>query len=207
LENDISGKWLMIVDNADDSTVLFPRAASGMTQISDRTGRVTALSAYLPKSRGSILITSRSRDTAFQLIGRLDRIIKVTQFEDVDAKALLKKRLPDDPSSNGDWNDDRGALNSRDLLASVLRHQGKWMEAEELDVKIMETRKKVLGEEHPFTLISMGHLAATYRNQERWKEAEELDVKVIETRKKVLGEEHPSTLTSMGHLAATSSTA
>jgi hypothetical protein len=65
----------------------------------------------------------------------------------------------------------------------------------------METRKKVLGEEHPYTLTSMANLASTYRNQGRWKEAEQLEVKVMETRKKVLGEEHPDTLTSVANLA------
>src|SRR6266568_2423461 len=38
----------------------------------------------------------------------------------------------------------------------------------------METKNRVLGEEHPSTLISMGNLASTYRNQGWWKEAEEL---------------------------------
>jgi hypothetical protein len=67
----------------------------------------------------------------------------------------------------------------------------------------METRKRVLGEEHPDTLISMGNLASTYGDQGRWKEAEELKMQVMETRKRVLGEEHPDTLTSMANLAFT----
>ena len=67
----------------------------------------------------------------------------------------------------------------------------------------METRKRVLGEEHLDTLTSIGNLASTYRNQGRWKEAEELEVQVMETRKRVLGEKHPDTLTSMGNLAST----
>ena len=40
----------------------------------------------------------------------------------------------------------------------------------------METRKKVLGEEHPDTLISMANLASTYRNQGRWTEAENMEL-------------------------------
>jgi tetratricopeptide (TPR) repeat protein len=105
LENDDSGTWLMIVDNADDSAVFFPRVPTSMTQISDQLGRAAVLSTYLPKrSGGSILITSRNRDAAFQLVGRLDRIIKVKQFEEVDAKTLLRKKLPNDPSDEGDWN-------------------------------------------------------------------------------------------------------
>jgi hypothetical protein len=31
-------------------------------------------------------------------------------------------------------------------LASTYRNQGRWKEAEELDVQVMETRKRVLGE-------------------------------------------------------------
>jgi hypothetical protein len=68
-------------------------------------------------------------------------------------------------------------------------------EAEALEVLVMETRKQVLGEEHPPTLTSMTNLALTYWNQGRWKEAEVLEILVMETRKQVLGEEHPDTLT------------
>ena len=68
---------------------------------------------------------------------------------------------------------------------------------------MIETRKRVLGAEHPSTLTSMANLASTYRNQGRWKEAEELEVQVMETRKRVLGAEHPDTLTTMNNLAFT----
>nr|XP_036584474.1 Kinesin light chain 5 [Colletotrichum truncatum]KAF6793992.1 Kinesin light chain 5 [Colletotrichum truncatum] len=88
-------------------------------------------------------------------------------------------------------------------LASTFWNQGRWKEAEELFVRVMETSLRVLGEEHPSTLTSMANLASTFRNQGRWKEAEELEVRVMETRKRVLGEEHPSTLTSMANLAST----
>ena len=68
---------------------------------------------------------------------------------------------------------------------------------------VMETRKRVLGAEHPDTLTSMANLALTYGNQGRWKEAEELEVQVMETCKRVLGTEHPHTLISMNNLAST----
>ena len=67
----------------------------------------------------------------------------------------------------------------------------------------METRKRVLGVEHPSTLTSIANLASTYWNQDRWKEAEGLEVQVMETRKRVLGIEHPDTLTSIANLAST----
>jgi len=49
--------------------------------------------------------------------------------------------------------------------------------------------KRVFGEKHPGTLISMANLALTYSNQGRRKEAEELEVQMMETRKRVLGED------------------
>ena len=88
-------------------------------------------------------------------------------------------------------------------LASTYRYQGRWKEAEELEVQVMEARKRVPGPEHPRTLTSMANLAYTYWNQGRLKEAEELEVQVLEIRKKVLGLEHPVTLTSLANLAST----
>jgi tetratricopeptide (TPR) repeat protein len=86
-------------------------------------------------------------------------------------------------------------------LARVYACQGLWKEAKELHVQVMETRKRVEGEEHPDTLMSMSYLADVYQNQGRRKEAEELEVQVMETRKRVLGQEHPDTLLSMRNLA------
>ena len=70
-------------------------------------------------------------------------------------------------------------------------------------MEVMETRKRVLGLEHPDMLTSMAHLASRYRNQSRSKETEELEVQVMETRKRVLGLEHSYTLTSMANVALT----
>jgi hypothetical protein len=37
-------------------------------------------------------------------------------------------------------------------LASTYRNQGRWNEAEQLEVQVMDMRKKLLGAEHPDTL-------------------------------------------------------
>ncbi|PZD25883.1 CDC6, Cdc6-related protein, AAA superfamily ATPase, partial [Pyrenophora tritici-repentis] len=82
-------------------------------------------------------------------------------------------------------------------------NQGRWNDAEKLEVQVMETRKTKLGADHPDTLTSMANLASTYRNQGRWNDAEKLFVQVMETSKTKLGADHPSTLTSMANLAST----
>jgi hypothetical protein len=82
-------------------------------------------------------------------------------------------------------------------LALTYRKQGRRKEVEELQMRVMETRKAVLGQEHPSTLISMNNLALTYRHQGRWKEAEELQVQVMKTSLTVLGQEHPDMLNNL----------
>ncbi|KAE8372665.1 violaceus kinesin [Aspergillus bertholletiae] len=84
-----------------------------------------------------------------------------------------------------------------------LYSDGRWKEAEELEVQVLQLRKQVLGLEHPYTLTTMNNLASIYSNQGRWKEAEELWVQVLQLDKQVLGPEHPDTLTSMANLAST----
>jgi hypothetical protein len=44
----------------------------------------------------------------------------------------------------------------------TLYSDGRFEEAEELEVQVMETSSRVLGEEHPHALLSIGNLAATY---------------------------------------------
>ncbi|OCK74986.1 HET-domain-containing protein, partial [Lepidopterella palustris CBS 459.81] len=56
--------------------------------------------------------------------------------------------------------------------AMSLYIDGRYGEAEVPFKEVFQTRKRVLGEEHPSTLTSMANLASTYRNQGRWKEAE-----------------------------------
>jgi tetratricopeptide (TPR) repeat protein len=88
-------------------------------------------------------------------------------------------------------------------LALKYAGQGRWKEAEELLIQVVETNKRVIGHEHPNTLTSMHELALTYMSPGRWKEAEKLLIQVVETKKRVIGHEHPDTLTSMEWLAYT----
>ncbi|KAM0257342.1 hypothetical protein ACHAQJ_004429 [Trichoderma viride] len=94
-------------------------------------------------------------------------------------------------------------LRSMSNLSSVYWKQGRWAEAELLEVQVMDLRKRVLGGEHPDTVKSMANLASTYFSQGRFTEAELLEVKVMEMNLRALGKEHPETLKSMAHLAST----
>jgi tetratricopeptide (TPR) repeat protein len=78
---------------------------------------------------------------------------------------------------------------------------GAYTDAEKMRGRSLEARRKVLGERHPDTLISMHDLAETYSRQGRPDKTEEMCVKVIEKSTALLGERHPSTLASMHALA------
>jgi tetratricopeptide repeat protein len=82
-------------------------------------------------------------------------------------------------------NDDEEMLNTMAWIGLTHWKQGRWTEAEKLQVQVMETFKTVLGPEHHSTLTSMNNLALTYRAQGRWAEAEKLFVQVVDTRKTV----------------------
>ncbi|KAJ5705346.1 hypothetical protein N7536_001035 [Penicillium majusculum] len=99
--------------------------------------------------------------------------------------------------------ENEASLKSSAMLAEAYSLEGRWEEAEQLEVQVMETRKTKLGDDHPDTLTSMANLASTYRNQGRWGEAEQLEVQVMETRRMELGEDYPDTLMSMANMAST----
>ncbi|KAJ6260293.1 hypothetical protein Dda_4518 [Drechslerella dactyloides] len=86
---------------------------------------------------------------------------------------------------------------------AYLYHQGKWRDAERLQLEAIETRRVMLGEEDPDTLASMNNLASTYWDQGRWKEAEELEVRIADAHKATFGADHLETLVNMSNLATT----
>jgi hypothetical protein len=81
-------------------------------------------------------------------------------------------------------------------LASTYQNQGRWNEAEQLELEVMESRKKKLGPEHPDTLTSMANLAFTWKSQGRSNDALALMTKCVESCKVVLGLDHPDTKSS-----------
>ena len=79
---------------------------------------------------------------------------------------------------------------------------GKYAEAEQLGMKVLEARRRLLGAEHPDTLVSMRALGVLYRVEGRYAEAEPLLTKALETQRRVLGNEHPATLGNLDDFAA-----
>ncbi|MGA7325537.1 MAG: tetratricopeptide repeat protein, partial [Rhodomicrobium sp.] len=94
--------------------------------------------------------------------------------------------------------DDIAALNRQ---AEQLYGQGKYREAAAIAEKALALAERVLGPEHPDTLISVGSLALLNKAQGRYGEAERLFKRALEVSERVLGPEHPGTLQSVNNLA------
>ncbi|EMT67651.1 Kinesin light chain [Fusarium odoratissimum] len=82
------------------------------------------------------------------------------------------------------------------------RRQGRFKEAENALLQIVDIEKRNLGEEHPETLVSMNNLAITYLRQRRYDEAEELLVRLITVRKSTLGDRSPEILSLTNNLVS-----
>ncbi|KAK1978876.1 hypothetical protein LZ30DRAFT_198966 [Colletotrichum cereale] len=90
-----NGQWLMVVDNADDVKVFYPKPES--VQSGSTTSKThQPLAAFLPQSsNGRILVTSRSRDVAERLTGSSRNVLSIEAMDEDQAHQLLQKKLQD----------------------------------------------------------------------------------------------------------------
>jgi hypothetical protein len=66
----------------------------------------------------------------------------------------------------------------------------------------LETRRRLLGDDHPDTLSSMSLLGSLLEIQGKPNEAEPLLSDSLERRRRVLGRDHPDTLQSLNMLGS-----
>ena len=88
-------------------------------------------------------------------------------------------------------------------FGDLLWKQGYPKEAETLQIEVLDTRNKILGMEHPDTIIAMADLASTYQHLGKYTEAEKLEMQVLDASNRIFGEEHPNTIHAMGNIAVT----
>ncbi|KAK4237153.1 kinesin light chain [Achaetomium macrosporum] len=94
LSNERNGRWMMILDSADDLDVFY-------NPTSDEAPNRRPFAIYLPQSRnGSIIITTQRKDLAFRLTGRYQNIIEVGPMPQTDALMLLEKKLGSLPDTD-----------------------------------------------------------------------------------------------------------
>ncbi|KAH7119994.1 hypothetical protein B0J11DRAFT_492136 [Dendryphion nanum] len=93
LRDEKHGKWLLVLDNADDAAVFPPTSKDRSLQANEREGVTCHLSSCLPASKnGSVLVTSRTEAAASHLVED-DDIILIEPMDGAGAQALLQKKL------------------------------------------------------------------------------------------------------------------
>jgi hypothetical protein len=96
---------------------------------------------------------------------------KVHAMDQRQALQLVRNKLENGINENGAANlfDNLGkehpeTLTSVNNLASMLRYQGKYEEAETMNRRTLKGREKTLGKEHFSTLASINNLASVLRH-------------------------------------------
>lgn len=97
LERKERGRWIMIVDNADDKDLFFPpKSDPADTFAGTGIKPSNRLSDYLPDCmHGSILITTRNKKTGVRFLQSKSSMIEVDKMSESEAGQLLHKTLGD----------------------------------------------------------------------------------------------------------------
>ena len=179
---DFQSKMLSAINPTDAGEKL-------MKDIQDRFG-AALLKAGVPDAQKAERTTAFARelsevnatDTAVELI---DRTILLPAIDAVD------KQFKDQPIV---------VASLRYTLSELYRILGKFDSALALQQEVLDTRKRILGEDHPDTLRSLNDLGSILESKGDLARAEACLRETVERRTKVLGADHFETLVSMSNL-------
>ncbi len=87
-------------------------------------------------------------------------------------------------------------------IANLLRSQGRFADARDLDTYVLERQRAVLGPDHPHALITANGLGADLRALGDFQRALERDRETYESFKEQFGEDYPRTLAAAHNLAS-----
>lgn len=90
----------------------------------------------------------------------------------------------------------------RNTIGSAYNDLGLYPEAAKQLEAALDLRRRVLGPEHPDTLLSMHELGIIYINDNKYSQAEALLSETVQIKRRVLGPDHIETIRDMNNLAA-----
>jgi serine/threonine protein kinase len=88
-----------------------------------------------------------------------------------------------------------------ETMGDVYWSLGLYAQAQPLLEKALETRRRVLGAEHPDTLRAMDQMAKNLEREGHYAEAGKLEHETLDIRRRALGPNHPDTIASMHGVA------
>ena len=145
-------------------------------------------------------IAERQEDAA-DLIWFVDHMAALLDEAGLYRELLLRLRTLSLELEEATDREEAWMLSSLAWLADAHRDMGNYEEAETLYLRCMEASERLLGPEHPDTLITVGNLAVLFEDKGDYEQAEAYYKRELEARERLLGPEHPSTLNTVGNLA------
>jgi tetratricopeptide (TPR) repeat protein len=170
------------------------RPRRGDTDDPDNYGRYELIWPHLVPSHAEECVEERTRQL---LIDWVRYLWKMGDFEQCLSLADRLQAL---------WTQQLGADHLQTLylrfhIANVLRSQGRFGEARDVDQYVLERQRAVLDADHPHILMTAGGLAADLRALGEFQAALSLDEKTYERFKDLFGEDTPRTLAAANNLA------
>lgn len=124
-----NGRWLMVVDNADDQSVFLPPNGSN---------EKTPLAKLLPQvAHGHILLTSRNRMAARKLLPNDGHVIDIHPMNEKESLNLLRMRNPGQPLGN----DERALVEELEYLPLAIMQAGSFIANRSPKITVVEYLK------------------------------------------------------------------
>jgi serine/threonine protein kinase len=146
----------------------------------------------------------RERDRANRITEFMTKIFKVSDPSEARGNSVTAREILDKTSHEIDSGLEKDAETQAQMMSvmgTVYYNLGLFPQAEKLQTRALDIRRRVLGPEHPDTLRSMtdvGKILAVLGHKE---EAQKMLADALSLDRRVLGNEHPETLRCMNTFA------
>ena len=149
-------------------------------------------------------LASQEAATATQVSDFLVGLFKVSDPSEARGTTLTAREILAKGVQQLDNLQDQPAVQARlqATIGLVETELGLYKDAQPLLETALQTRRRVVGQDHPDTLASANALANLYWFQGKYPEAEPLYRDIVERRTRVLGADHPDTLRANYDLAS-----
>ena len=149
---------------------------------------------------------NRERDRAKLVTDFMTKMFAVSDPSQARGNSITAREILDKASHDIDTSlsrDPELQAQMMDIMGTVYYGLGLYPRAHALVERAVQIRSRVLGPNHPDTLLSKHRLGGILDGEGRFAEAEKMKRETLDARRRVLGPEHPETLRSAISLSAT----
>jgi eukaryotic-like serine/threonine-protein kinase len=166
-------------------------------------GAVVLLIAFAVMQGVELRRITRERDRADRITDFMTNMFKLSDPGEARGNSITVREILDRSAkeiSTGLAKDPELQAEMMHVMGTVYQKLGLYPRAEPLLRHAVETRRNILGPEHPDTLKSSAQLALALHQEGHFAQAETMDRQLLDIEQRVLGPEHRTTLLTMGNL-------